>query len=99
MEHIQLLCERFMVIRAVQGRINLSSEESLGLLDLSVEGSITCNCARRRGHGEPRDLKTLERLTTDAVLQARARINHPGSGLGNGKHGKMEFGTAIHSAV
>ena len=61
MEHIYMICERFRTIGQVSGRINLSREERTGLIDLSVEGSITCNCERRRLGKEIRDERTLER--------------------------------------
>lgn len=76
MEHISR-CERYLIAARVDKRVNLSREESRGLFALEVEGSIICNCARWLQGLEERDLRTLERLTIDAVLQARARINHP----------------------
>ena len=71
MEHMKMICERFTVVHEVGKRINLSKEEEEGLLAMKVEGSITCNCWRRRNHELARQREVLERLVTDAVLKVR----------------------------
>lgn len=65
-------CVRFRVLDGVHKHINLSTTERDLLVNEKAEKCPACNCKYGGAMGYGRDVRTLERLVTDAVLEIRA---------------------------